>query len=97
MSAIVLSDRNVVTRKSHMCFGCLRTFPKGMKMHYQTNIYDGSFCAIYSCPTCDALMKYLEPSDEGYEEGFVDYELSYKGAPKSPEDMLAILESGRRA
>lgn len=28
----ILNPRVVVTRKSHICFGCAREFPKGTKM-----------------------------------------------------------------
>lgn len=78
-----LSSKNVKTKKEHTCYSCGRPFPKGTKMNYWAGLYEGDFCAVYSCMTCVEIMNM---SDEtAFPEGYV-YEILDKG--QTPEQFL---------
>lgn len=53
----ILNPRVVVTRKSHICFGCAREFPKGTKMELSCIVDGGTAWTCYLCPTCMKLTQ----------------------------------------
>lgn len=53
----VLTDKVVVTRKSHQCWGCGDTYEKGSKMRYNTYAEDGTMFSAYWCETCNHIMQ----------------------------------------
>lgn len=58
-------------------------------MNYWAGKYDGDFGAVYSCMTCQAIMRYQEPDEDGgYPEYFVFNQLS---PGITPEDLLLEL------
>ncbi|MDP2692797.1 MAG: hypothetical protein Q8O88_04125 [bacterium] len=83
-------SKDVKTRKPHRCFACLRTFPEGTKMNYQTNVYDGDLYSLYTCETCIDIMALSNRDDygEGFEEGFVREQLT---GSEDPEWLLKRL------
>ena len=87
----ILQDKDVVTRKEHQCFACLRTFPKGTKMNVRV-VVDDYIGRLYSCDTCKKLMK-LEPDAlgdvyDGFQEGCVAEVVAEDDSFKTPEDYL---------
>lgn len=48
----ILECRVIFTRKEHECFSCLRVFPEGTEMQYQTVVDSGEFYHSYMCQTC---------------------------------------------
>ena len=65
----VLTEKVVKTRKSHICFGCGRQFPKDTKMIYQTVADGGAVNTFYICDTCWEIMGRMDYWDEfGYGE-----------------------------
>lgn len=67
--ATTLRNKTITTRKPRTCFSCLRKFPIGTKMNYWVGIYDGDFCASYSCMTCVNFMNMSNETE--FPEGFV--------------------------
>ena len=58
----------VKTRKSHVCFGCGRSFPKGTKME-TSNIVDGGIWVCRLCKSCQIASSELSCDDEyGFSE-----------------------------
>lgn len=80
-----LRSSNVITKKVHRCFSCLRDFPKKTKMSYWVGVLDGEFSSSYSCNTCVEVMT-LDNEDE-YPEGYV-HEMLDRG--ETPEQLLAL-------
>ena len=84
----LLTDKPVLTRKEHQCFGCLRVFPAGSRMQYWSGVFDGDFGAGYSCDTCNQFMK-LGIGEDNYDglfrEGFVREMLR---KDQTPEQLL---------
>jgi hypothetical protein len=66
-----LTDKTVVTRKPHICFGCLREIKKGEKARYNVSVIDGHFGHAYLCEECDEYITELDPIDceDGFFEG----------------------------
>ena len=92
----IVSDKEVVTRKSHICFACQRKFEKNNKMKVQTGKYDGDIYNVYSCETCNVLLKEFSDrfyNEDGgvYSEGCVR-ELYHDYKTKSPEELLYLLK-----
>lgn len=84
-----LKNKDVKIRKEQRCFSCWRKFPPGTTMNYWAGVYEGDFCAVYSCITCQGIMRYQEPGEEGgYPEFFVAYQLR---DGQTPEDLLQEL------
>ncbi len=87
-----LTNKNVVIRKEHLCFSCHRRFPIGTKMRYWTGLVEGDFNSVYSCETCDEIIK-LTPReffDDGIiPDGFVRETLNKN---QTPEELLQILK-----
>lgn len=90
----VLHEKSVKTRKAHQCFACLRQFPVGSVMRAQANKSDDhGIYTVYSCDTCDKLMKALDliDSDEMvYPEGCVAECLSSYQV-ETPEQLLLTI------
>jgi len=58
-------------------------------MNYWAGVYEGDFGAVYACVTCQAIMRYQEPDDDGgYPEFFVSNQLKLG---QTPEDLLLEL------
>lgn len=89
-----LTSKIVITRKTHVCFSCLRKFEAGVEMRYWAGIHDGDFNSIYSCCTCQKVMEWATSNNgyddyyEGYPEGFVHEMLDHG---QTPEQLLAKL------
>ena len=61
----IISRKKVNTRKSHICFGCAREFPKGSILEKSTVAHDGTLDTYYLCPDCqDYLYGKNYPFDE---------------------------------
>lgn len=60
----ILRSKEVITRKSHKCFGCNRSFPKGTKMLSEGIADAGTVFNCYLCPTCVEIMYDMEYGDE---------------------------------
>lgn len=82
----------VFTRKEHLCFLCVRKFPKGTKMNTWTCTGDDGIYTLHSCSTCEEIIK-KEPSDDRwYEEGHVSEMINGYGQERqTPEDYLRNL------
>ena len=67
-----LQDKQVVTRKDHVCIGCMENIPTGSPAHYQAGTYEGEFYSNYFCTLCDDYLDSLEHRDqlEIWEYGF---------------------------
>lgn len=52
----VLTDKNVVTRKSHQCHGCGHSYPAKTEMLYTTTVDGGDIASAYWCKTCDEVI-----------------------------------------
>jgi len=63
-----LSEKTVMTRKEHHCFGCARKFPKGSRLQVITSVDGGEIGRAYWCDTCQEYWrKYMQYGDEiGY-------------------------------
>ena len=51
-----ITTRQVKTRATHECFGCLKEFPEGTQMVASTNVSDNCIYTIYYCLKCDQIM-----------------------------------------
>ena len=88
--ATTLKSKSVIIRKEHQCFSCLRKFPKGTKMAYWVGIYEGDFCASYSCMTCVEIMN--STNEVEFPEGFVHEMLEPN---QTPEDLMkGVMKKG---
>lgn len=58
--ADLLEQKTVKTRKTHICWGCGRSFPKGTELEYCKCVDSGSFSTAYWCKTCLELWKYAD-------------------------------------
>ena len=85
----ILKDKNLITRTEHRCLFCRRMFPIGTPMHYQVNVIEGQLCNIYSCVTCEAIIKIVPDDNNEYCEGYV-HEMLGKG--QTPEALLEELK-----
>jgi hypothetical protein len=54
-------------------------------MHYQRIANSDGLYTVWTCETCDALTKFLEPEDGEWVRGFVVNELSHG---QTPEELL---------
>ncbi len=52
----VLTDKKVVTRKSHQCHGCGHSYPAKSEMRYTTSVDGGDMSSAYWCKTCDEVI-----------------------------------------
>lgn len=52
----VLTDKTVITRKSHQCWGCGHVYEKGSKMQYNTYAGEGTVTSAYWCETCNYII-----------------------------------------
>lgn len=53
----VLTDKLVITRKPHRCFGCGRLFPAGTKLKLIESVDSGEWHRIYFCPVCEKVVR----------------------------------------
>lgn len=82
-------DKDVKIRKEQRCYSCWRKLPRGTVMNYCVWTYEGDFGAVYCCMTCQAIMRYQEPDDDGgYPQLFVRNQLA---EGQTPEDLLLEL------
>ena len=67
---MIISEKIVITRKPHKCWGCGREFPKGSKLQALNNVDGGEICTTYWCNTCqDFWSKFMQDDDEGINMG----------------------------
>lgn len=64
---VQLSQKSVVTRKEHQCWGCAATFPKGTKMDRIVHA-DNGLSTTYWCDVCQAYWE--DHMNEGEGMGF---------------------------
>ena len=68
----IMSEKFVITRKAHECWGCHRKFDKGSNMSKQVATDMGGIWTTYTCETCHKLIK-LNPIHNGcnvfYDDG----------------------------
>lgn len=63
----IFNQKNVLTRKSHVCFGCGREFPKGTIMSKEDIADAGTVWVCYLCKTCQSICSEMRYDDEfGY-------------------------------
>ena len=48
---------NVISRKEHLCSGCLKKWPKGTSFDIQVNADNGDIWTWRECPICQELIK----------------------------------------
>lgn len=90
MNFEIISDKEVKIRKTHRCLMCNRKFEVGTVMHNQVNKYD-EIASIYTCLTCQDLLKFFEPNDEGiYEPDMLSEEMYSDNFGGTPEEYLAF-------
>lgn len=98
MSCEVLTEKEVITKKDHVCIACGRIFPAGTKMIYQVNILDGYFGSVYKCSTCEKLLviasDQLNDGDGCFYDGCVE-EAVWNAGLETPEEWLNAL-TGRK-
>jgi|SRR6478672_113203 len=95
MSNTTLSEKTVVTRKPHDCWGCGESFPPGSKLRYIFSIWQDEPCSIYYCDLCDHLTD-IDDCDEGYFEGDLAWTFAEYFGFDSVEEMRSAFDSGRR-
>jgi len=95
----IIEEKDVKkTRKTHQCFGCLKTIPIGSPAHMQV-FNDGGIGRAYFHPACQEIINIM---DWGYSdditEGCVLEELRNVGFEGTPEEYvkwrIAIEPSG---
>lgn len=85
--ATILKNKDVIIKKEHSCFSCLRKFPVNTKMRYEVNKNDdGDFGTVYICNTCLDIMN--RSNDYEWESGYVDNQLQQS---QTPEELLICL------
>lgn len=89
MNIETIKDKEVKIRKERQCYSCLRKFPSGTIMRNWVGNYEGDFNSVYSCSTCDAIMRLCPSDGEGYPERFV-FEMLDRG--QTVENKLHELE-----
>lgn len=61
----IIRQNEVITRKSHQCFGCARVFPAGSRMESIVTLDDGHISRDYLCPVCKEYWDcYLNPDED---------------------------------
>lgn len=61
--SIVLTDKQVTTKKPHTCHGCVKRFEAGTMMQYQSGVNEGGFWSIYLCSSCNKLWDAVDWDD----------------------------------
>ena len=69
----IIITKDVITRKEHSCWGCMRTFPAKTKMEVSVCVDDGALLRTYHCKDCRDFMNTLDPYDLEY--GFCEGDL----------------------
>lgn len=54
-----INEKIVIVRKSHVCFGCGREFPKGTEMKYSFQTDGSGAFGSYLCSTCQKVEEKL--------------------------------------
>lgn len=52
----ILTNKKVITRKSHLCHGCATSYPSKSEMRYTTSVDAGEIGSAYWCKTCDEVI-----------------------------------------
>jgi hypothetical protein len=58
----------VKTKKPHLCFSCLKSFPENTAMISWAGMYMGDFNSGYTCLTCDEII------DLSVKNGIIDWQ-----------------------
>lgn len=66
--SFIISQKEVITRKEHKCFGCKRTFPRNIKM-LRSCVKDDVIFTAYLCPTCQYIASRELASGDEFGEG----------------------------
>ena len=67
----LLTQKNVITRKPHVWFGCGREFGKGTPMRFEV-WKDGDISSAYLCETCQWVIHEIASKEHYFEYGFSD-------------------------
>ena len=78
-----LKWNEVVTRKPHKCYACLRVLPAKSEMISWSCVGEGQWNSGYYCRTCQEMMSYL--GHDEWRDGFVADNL---GKDQTPEQLL---------
>jgi len=62
----ILTDKNVKTRKSHICWGCGRVFPSKSDLRLIEIVGPAGFTHAYWCSVCQAVVADWHPADCEY-------------------------------
>jgi hypothetical protein len=98
MSYTSLKYKKIKTKKSHLCFSCIKRFAENTIMINWEGIYNGDFNSGYTCLTCEEIiaintkLKAVEYGVVGY--GYVNEMLSKEITPEMVLETLKIKENG---
>lgn len=67
----LLRQKNVITRKPHVCFGCGREFSKGTHMRFEV-WKDVDINSAYLCEMCQCVIREILSEEHYFEYGFGD-------------------------
>jgi hypothetical protein len=62
----ILTDKHVLTRKPHLCWGCERDFPAGTTLRLVEAVDTEGFNRAYWCSVCQAVLADWHPDDCEY-------------------------------
>lgn len=104
MSIDCLNEKEVKTRKPHICHYCQKTIPKGSMAHIATCVssdaYDGIY-DVYQCEECWALKEEYpsvwrdmdDSQGDGYEKGcLIDFMWDYGCQVNEKQEFLVEWE-----
>lgn len=72
MSYTSLKYKQVKTKKNHLCFSCLKRFPKDTTMINWAGIYLGDFNSGYTCLTCEEIIA-ISSKNREFTQGVVEF------------------------
>jgi hypothetical protein len=78
---------DVLTRKPHTCFACLREYPSGTEMRYEVWA-DNGIVASYYCSTCVKILSHVYEYGDEINEGCVK---DMCNVGETPEEYLKSL------
>ena len=67
---MLISQKNVITRKDHQCWGCGNLYPKGTEMEANTSTDCGKIFTVYFCDKCVDFLETIPMIDMPETWGF---------------------------
>jgi len=92
----ILKDKIVKIKQSRRCFACARKFEVGTRMKMQVNTYTGIPGSVYTCLTCNDLLRKHKQAFFDYEDSVYPSECvkemysSY--SVNNPEDLMIAMD-----